>query len=599
VNDPAGALVQAELRAAGIKIQHYFHMRNLTCPGGEHKCGCGQDPECCLVEGQCLRKYRCCNRIENVGVITNQSITYFSEDGFFADNGAFGNHTYEQEMHVLTQRGSIKPRPVLVNGGMSDEWALQHGMSIASEYTGVCHKLPKFAPKYSRDRFVAIVHTVYNATDMRRQVDNCVKIGFGNLGVVSDYNEAIPSYWEEQVAYIAAKNKESFQRQHAVAPRGAVPDLPSWAGPRPDKSKGPAHGLPTIRGAQTSTVYVGGHARGTYSHGPIITWWAGHYHINWYNAPRDEGVEMRVLMSTSADGKIWFRALAICTTPRFTVASAPGLTCSLNASMVPARARPTVLFSNITKAGSTYGTQNEAYCQHGGRLYGVAGAYDYCSTARSSSVWNAACVGSIPAPHYEGPYALLMRRILSPTLLGEIFWLQPVDGPPAGYERWGFRGFLQMAEPVRSDAAFHLASLVNTSVRASQPLLSSSFACHLKQLTRLRRCDSVDAGERHRCHCGAAVPSDLSGRTQSVPPAREQREAPAPHSLLEARVARFPVDEQLHLAHGPAGGERADGGRRGRSHGADGLVCGRHRRQHATAGRRSWQPWRLSCGDER
>ena len=28
----------AELRAAGIQIQHYFHMRNLTCPGGEHKC---------------------------------------------------------------------------------------------------------------------------------------------------------------------------------------------------------------------------------------------------------------------------------------------------------------------------------------------------------------------------------------------------------------------------------------------------------------------------------------------------------------------------------------------------------------------------------
>ena len=51
----------AELRAAGIQIQHYFHMRNLTCPGGEHKCGCGEDPECCLVDGQCLRKYRCCN----------------------------------------------------------------------------------------------------------------------------------------------------------------------------------------------------------------------------------------------------------------------------------------------------------------------------------------------------------------------------------------------------------------------------------------------------------------------------------------------------------------------------------------------------------
>lgn len=198
----------AELRAAGIQLQHYFHMRNLTCPGGEHKCGCGEDPECCLVQGQCLRKYRCCNDISNVGVITNQSITYFPQDGFFADNGAFGNHTYEQQMHALTQVGAKKPRPVLVNGGTSDEWALQHGMSVSSEFTEACHKLPKFASKYSRDRFVAIVHTVYNASDMRRQVDNCIQLGFGNLGVVSDYTEAIPSYWEEQVAYIAKKNQE-------------------------------------------------------------------------------------------------------------------------------------------------------------------------------------------------------------------------------------------------------------------------------------------------------------------------------------------------------------------------------------------------------
>ena len=148
------------------------------------------------------------NDFGNVGVITNQSITFFPQDGFFADNGAFGNHTYEQQMHALTQVGATKPRPVLVNGGTADEWALQHGMSVSSEFTEVCHKLPKFHSKYSRDRFVAIVHTVYNASDMRRQVDACIDIGFGNLGVVGDYTEAIPPYWEEQVAYIAKKNEE-------------------------------------------------------------------------------------------------------------------------------------------------------------------------------------------------------------------------------------------------------------------------------------------------------------------------------------------------------------------------------------------------------
>ena len=146
-------------------------------------------------------------------MITNQSITYFPQDGFFADNGAFGNHTYEQQMHALTQVGATKPRPVLVNGGTADEWALQHGMSVSSEFTEVCHKLPKFHSKYSRDRFVAIVHTVYNATDMRRQVDACVDMGFGNLGVVGDYTEAIPPYWEEQVAYIAKKNEELALQQ--------------------------------------------------------------------------------------------------------------------------------------------------------------------------------------------------------------------------------------------------------------------------------------------------------------------------------------------------------------------------------------------------
>ena len=83
------------------------------------------------------------NDIGNVGVITNQSITFFPQDGFFADNGAFGNHTYEQQMHALTQVGATKPRPVLVNGGTADEWALQHGMSVSSEFTEVCHKLPK------------------------------------------------------------------------------------------------------------------------------------------------------------------------------------------------------------------------------------------------------------------------------------------------------------------------------------------------------------------------------------------------------------------------------------------------------------------------
>ena len=138
----------------------------------------------------------------------------FPEDGFFADNGDFDNHAYGQEVYSLTQRGlhaGATPRPVLINGGVSDEWPLQHTpMTVSSEFTGVTDPraitLPPFAANYSRSRFVAIIHSVTNASTMKHAVDVFVKAGWGDLSVVSDYDEAVPSYWEEQVAYIASLN---------------------------------------------------------------------------------------------------------------------------------------------------------------------------------------------------------------------------------------------------------------------------------------------------------------------------------------------------------------------------------------------------------
>lgn len=73
-----------ELRSAGVTVLHYLHMRNLTC-GAEVSCGCGVDPLCCVVEGVCVRKYRCCNSYENVSSIVNSTLTYFPDDGIFTD----------------------------------------------------------------------------------------------------------------------------------------------------------------------------------------------------------------------------------------------------------------------------------------------------------------------------------------------------------------------------------------------------------------------------------------------------------------------------------------------------------------------------------
>ena len=95
---------------------------------------------------------------------------------------------------------------------------------------------------------------------------------------------------------------------------------------------------------------------------------------------------------------------------------------------------PSVLFPCVSAAGDgqRYGTQNEAYAQLNGRLYGVAEVIEQCS---NSTGWSPRCVGhgagasknhgQLPA---HGP-ALLMRRILGPGKFGRIFWLRQAAPP--------------------------------------------------------------------------------------------------------------------------------------------------------------------------
>ena len=96
----------------------------------------------------------------------------------YCSNGDFGNHEYGEQIFALTQRGLTKdapPRPTLMNGGVNDEWPLLHtSMTVSSEFTGVHGqaakylKLPGFASKYPRDRFVAVIHSVYNLSYLPR-----------------------------------------------------------------------------------------------------------------------------------------------------------------------------------------------------------------------------------------------------------------------------------------------------------------------------------------------------------------------------------------------------------------------------------------------
>ena len=75
----------AKLREAGVRIQHYLHLRNLTCPRrGQCALPKGAPPSrsyCWLPDGSCVHKNRCCNSRANITEIINASITYFPQDG--------------------------------------------------------------------------------------------------------------------------------------------------------------------------------------------------------------------------------------------------------------------------------------------------------------------------------------------------------------------------------------------------------------------------------------------------------------------------------------------------------------------------------------
>eukprot|EP01052_Picozoa_sp_SAG31_P039341 SAG31_NODE_5437_length_2538_cov_6.138581_1_plen_358_part_00 len=228
----------AALRKAGVKLEHYLHLRNLTCPrrGACPQPGRGTPSYCLLPSGECVKKIRCCNSLKNVSSIINASITYFPEDGIFLDNGPFMRpepdspmntlekvRNFEKVIFDLTQRGGS--RRVTSNGikfgGPSheerskfdglDRWAAESLNETFMYETSEPDLVANVTPGYPRSRFSVLASGVKTANQMRRVVDRFLNAGYGDicvLGVMNgtDEYQMLPTFWEEEVQYLAQKS---------------------------------------------------------------------------------------------------------------------------------------------------------------------------------------------------------------------------------------------------------------------------------------------------------------------------------------------------------------------------------------------------------
>lgn len=65
---------------------------------------------------------------------------------------------------------------------------------------------------YPRSRYNMLIRDATNADEMRSVVDDYVKAGYGDLAVLGpndpDVYSILPTFWEDEVAYIASLNKK-------------------------------------------------------------------------------------------------------------------------------------------------------------------------------------------------------------------------------------------------------------------------------------------------------------------------------------------------------------------------------------------------------
>ena len=72
----------AQLRSAGVVLQHYYHMRNLT-------------------HSTTQPKHRCCNSWANVSAIVKAALHFFPQDGFFNDNAPMSQPSPDSPLTTL------------------------------------------------------------------------------------------------------------------------------------------------------------------------------------------------------------------------------------------------------------------------------------------------------------------------------------------------------------------------------------------------------------------------------------------------------------------------------------------------------------------
>ena len=228
-----------------------------------------------------------------------------------------------------------------------------------------------------------------------------------------------------------------------------------------------------------------GGCAGTYNHGPMVTFFAGLYWMEWYNGAHTESVQNRVLFATSSDAITW--------------------------------SPPRVMFNTTGSKGLENEPAIIIEAPRGARRYSVAGSWDV-----------AMIDGNTP----------LMRRVMSPDILGPVFWLGPVI--PKGFEHLNYRTYLEMDAQTRNDAADYLAALVDAvpqsdfgkpSERAMYQLPSDTN----RLMLLLRSDDAAHVGQ----HMLASSCELMAAATEEPPP--EHMIAGAPATALETEHFCRPI----------------------------------------------------------